>query len=92
MLLHCDNNSAPHIATNPIYHKRTKRTEVDFHLIQEKVERKVVVLKPTHTADQLIDFLTKAISRNQLTSVCSKLGNWDRKYMLTNLRESVEKI
>ena len=89
MLLHCNNNSVCHIAKNPSYHETTEHIEVDCHFIREKVTRQEIVLVPTHTVDQLVDFLKKAIIRKQMTSVFSKPGLVDI-YLLTSLRRSVE--
>lgn len=39
-IIRCDNVGAISLATNPIFHARTKHIEVDYHYIPEKVLRK----------------------------------------------------
>ena len=42
--LHVDNTSAIQIATNPIFHERTKHIEVDCHSIRDTLESRVICL------------------------------------------------
>jgi hypothetical protein len=58
-ILWCDNVSALALASNPVYHARTKHIEVDYHFIHEKVLNGDLVLKFISTLDQAADIFTK---------------------------------
>ena len=60
-ILWCDNVSALAIASNPVFHARTKHIKVDFHFIRERVLRKDLQVKFVSTTDQLADIFTKGL-------------------------------
>jgi hypothetical protein len=53
--LWCDNIGALALASNPIYHAKTKHIEVDHHFIREKVLNGDIFIKYISTHDQLVD-------------------------------------
>ena len=63
MKVFCDNKAAIAIAHNPVLHDRTKHVEVDKHFIKEKLEEWLICMPYIPTNEQVIDILTKGLSK-----------------------------
>ena len=69
----CDNISSIALASNPVFHSRTKHLEVDYHYVREKVVRKQLVVSYVCSQDQLADIFTKGLSSSRFQFLVSKL-------------------
>ena len=70
----CDNTGAASLASNPVFHARTKHIEVDVHFIREKVAQKVVEVRYVPTTEQVADMFTKPLTIPHFAFLSSKLN------------------
>ena len=71
--LWCDNLSAIALASNPVFHARTKHIEVDYHYVREQVLAKNIVISHVSTTDQVADILTKPLAASRFLLLKYKL-------------------
>jgi len=71
--LFVDNTGALQLATNPVFHERSKHIEVDCHYIREKVLDHSLSLSHLATQEQLADLFTKPLARPRHHYLMNKL-------------------
>jgi histone deacetylase 1/2 len=59
--LWCDNIGATYLTANPVFHRRMKHVEVDYHFARERVAMKQLEVRSISLKDQLADIMTKAL-------------------------------
>ncbi|BBH02820.1 hypothetical protein Prudu_013511 [Prunus dulcis] len=71
--LWCDNVSSIALASNPVFHSRTKHLEVDYHYVREKVIRGELHVNYICSQDQVVDLFTKGLSSSRFKALVFKL-------------------
>ncbi|GJT82585.1 hypothetical protein Tco_1056927 [Tanacetum coccineum] len=73
-VLFCDNQSAIHLAKNPVFHGRTKHIKIRYHYIRELVSEGTLSLKKILGAKNPADMLTKVVTTEKLKLCATSTG------------------
>ena len=65
-VLHCDNQSAVHLAKNPVFHSRTKHIQMRYHFIRELINDGTLNLKKILGTKNPADMFTKVVTTDKL--------------------------
>uniref|UniRef100_A0A803NUN3 Uncharacterized protein n=1 Tax=Cannabis sativa TaxID=3483 RepID=A0A803NUN3_CANSA len=71
--IHRDNKSTIQLASNPVFHARTKLVEINYHFIREQASRGSLSLYFTPSANQVAECLTKSLIASRFQELRNKL-------------------
>nr|GEV12343.1 retrovirus-related Pol polyprotein from transposon TNT 1-94 [Tanacetum cinerariifolium] len=72
--MYCDNKSVIALCYNNVQNSQLKHVDIRYHFIKEQVENGVVELYFVNTEYQLPDIFTKALGRERIEFLITKLG------------------
>lgn len=67
LMLWCDNIGATTLASNLVFHARTKHIKIHIHFIHEKVFRMEMDVRYIPSEEQIVDVFTKPFLCNELS-------------------------
>jgi hypothetical protein len=70
----CDNQSSTKLASNPIYHAKSKHIETKHHFVREKIQSKKIDLMYHNTNDNVANIFIKPLGKAKFVIGRDKLG------------------
>jgi hypothetical protein len=70
----CDNESAIHLADNPVEHSRTKHIDIWHHFLRDHKQRGDINIYHISTENQLVDIFTKPLDEKRFCKLRSELN------------------
>jgi hypothetical protein len=73
----CDNESAIHMAGNPVEHSRTKHIDIRHHFLRDYQQKGDIKVYHINTENQLADIFTKPLDEKRFCWLRSELNVLD---------------
>ena len=73
-VVYCDNVGATFLCAIPVFHSRMKHIAIDYHFVQNQVQKGALRVAHVNTRDQLADALTKPLTRARFMELQNKIG------------------
>jgi hypothetical protein len=73
-VIHCDNQSCIKLLINLVFHDRYKHIDIRYHHLRDFVQQKIMLLQYIPTEDQDAEILMKALTRENLNIIETRLG------------------
>lgn len=86
--LFCDNIGATQLSVNPV-HSRMKHIAIELHFVRDFVNKGLLLVSHVSTHDQLVDLLTKPLSRARFQTLRSKIRITDGRLILRGRNEHI---
>lgn len=74
MLINCDNKGAICLASDTMYHKRTKHISIRYHFVRERIADGSIKLQYIPINEMVADILTKATTPEKTQTLSAKFG------------------
>ncbi|WJX16947.1 hypothetical protein P8452_06919 [Trifolium repens] len=63
--IHCDSQSAIHLANHQVYHERTKHIDIRLHFVRDMIETKEIIVEKVASEVNPADMFTKSLPRSR---------------------------
>jgi hypothetical protein len=73
-MIYCDNQSCIKLLENPVFHDRSKYSEIGYHFIRDRIQKGAMKLHYISIDDQVTDTLTKPLVKGNIVFFEDKIG------------------